>query len=112
MSALPPIGLSSLLRARFARALARIELIHSPCSPLPRFLGNALGDWYGQIVWPRRDAPITGYRSYTGGQVMANFILVSQEQEDFYVNVDQVRALLQRLRDHDCIRPGPFSDRR
>ena len=39
---------------------------------------------------------------------MANFILVSQEQEDFYVNVDQVRV----LRDHDCIRPGPFSDRR
>jgi hypothetical protein len=28
---------------------------------------------------------------------MANFILVSQEQEDFYVNVDQVRALFPRL---------------
>jgi hypothetical protein len=25
---------------------------------------------------------------------MANFILVSQEKEDFYVNVDQVRVLL------------------
>jgi hypothetical protein len=25
---------------------------------------------------------------------MANFILVSQEKEDFYVNVDQVRILL------------------
>ena len=36
--------------------------------------------------------------AHTGGQVMANFILVSQEQEDFYVNVDQVRALLQRSR--------------
>ena len=29
---------------------------------------------------------------------MANFILVSQEQEDFYVNVDQVRVLLPRSR--------------
>src|SRR5262249_2523437 len=28
--------------ARSATALVRIELIHSPCSPLPRFLGNAL----------------------------------------------------------------------
>jgi hypothetical protein len=45
---------------------------------------------------------------------MANFILVSQEKEDFYVNVDQVRVLLPQSkgRDHDCIRPGPFSDRR
>ena len=25
---------------------------------------------------------------------MANFILVSQDKEDFYVNVDQVRVLL------------------
>jgi hypothetical protein len=30
----------------------------------------------------------------SGGLVMANFILVSQEREDFYVNVDQVRILL------------------
>jgi hypothetical protein len=29
-----------------------------------------------------------------GGRVMTNFILVSQEKEDFYVNVDQVRILL------------------
>ena len=29
---------------------------------------------------------------------MANFILVSQEQEDFYVNADQVRVLLPRSR--------------
>src|SRR5262249_60127248 len=28
--------------ARSATALVRIELIHSPCSRLPRFLGNAL----------------------------------------------------------------------
>jgi hypothetical protein len=46
---------------------------------------------------------------------MANFILVSQEKEDFYVNMDQVRILLPQSKgggDHDCIRPGPFSDRR
>jgi hypothetical protein len=29
---------------------------------------------------------------------MANFILVSQEKEDFYVNVDQVRILLPSLK--------------
>ena len=29
---------------------------------------------------------------------MANFILVSQEKEDFYVNVDQVRVLLPQSR--------------
>src|SRR5262249_44448086 len=37
----------------------------------------------------RRRAPLK-----PGGRVMTNFILVSQEKEDFYVNVDQVRVLL------------------
>ena len=33
---------------RFATALARIELMHSLCLPLPRFLGNALVG----LLWP------------------------------------------------------------
>jgi hypothetical protein len=35
-----------------------------------------------------------GCRLNTGGRIMASFILVSQEKENFYVNVDQVRILL------------------